>query len=181
MNPKRGIGSAALRGRRVLVRVDFNVPLDEHGGIADERRLTEALPTLAHLRTAGARSILMSHLGRPNGQRDPRLSLRPVARRLGSLLGAPVPLVADAVGIPALEAVARLGNGDVLLLENLRFHAGEEANDPAFAAQLAQLGELFVEDAFGAVHRAHASTVGVPRRLPSVSYTHLTLPTILLV
>jgi phosphoglycerate kinase len=169
MKPKRGIGSAALRGRRVLVRVDFNVPLDAHGGIADERRLTEALPTLEHLRASGARSIVMSHLGRPDGQRDMRLSLRPVARRLGSLLGTAVPLAADAVGLPALEAVARLGNGDVLLLENLRFHAGEEANDPAFAAQLAELGELFVEDAFGVVHRAHASTVGVPRRLPSVA------------
>ena len=169
MKPKRGIGSAALRGRRVLVRVDFNVPLDGHGGIADERRLTEALPTLEHLRTAGARSVILSHLGRPNGQRDPRLSLRPVARRLGALLGTPVPLAEDSVGIPALQAIARLGNGDAVLLENLRFHAGEEANDPGFAGQLAELGELFVEDAFGVVHRAHASTVGVPRRLPSVA------------
>jgi phosphoglycerate kinase len=169
VKPKRGIGSAALRGRRVLVRVDFNVPLDGHGGIADERRLTEALPTLEHLRTAGARSVILSHLGRPNGQRDPRLSLRPVARRLGALLGTPVPLAEDSVGIPALQAIARLGNGDAVLLENLRFHAGEEANDPGFAGQLAELGELFVEDAFGVVHRAHASTVGVPRRLPSVA------------
>jgi phosphoglycerate kinase len=169
MKAKRGIGSAALRGRRVLLRVDFNVPLDGHGGIADERRLTEALPTLRHLRTGGARTVVMSHLGRPNGQRDTRLSLRPVARRLGALLGTPVPLAEDAVGVPALQAVARLGNGDAVLLENLRFHPGEEANDPGFAAQLAQLGELFVEDAFGAVHRAHASTVGVPRRLPSLA------------
>jgi len=169
MRAKRGIGAAALRGRRVLVRVDFNVPLDGHGGIADERRLAEALPTLEHLRTAGARSVIMSHLGRPNGQRDPRFSLRPVARRLGSLLGTPVPLAEDAVGLPALQAISRLGNGDMVLLENLRFHPGEEANDPGFSAQLAQLGELFVEDAFGAVHRAHASTVGVPSRLPSVA------------
>lgn len=169
MRPKRGVGSAPVRGRRVLVRVDFNVPLDGHGGVADDRRIREALPTLEHLRTAGARTIVMSHLGRPAGRREMALSLRPVARRLGSLLGRPVPLAEDAVGIPALQAVARLGNGDALLLENLRFHAGEEANDPAFAAQLAQLGELFVEDAFGAVHRAHASTVGVPRRLPSLA------------
>jgi phosphoglycerate kinase len=169
MKAKRGIGSVALRGRRVLVRVDFNVPLDGQGGIADERRLAEALPTLEHLRTSGARSVVMSHLGRPNGRRDPRLSLRPVARRLGALLGMPVPLAEDAVGMPALQAIARLGNGDMVLLENLRFHAGEEANDPGFAGQLAELGELFVEDAFGAVHRAHASTVGVPRRLPSVA------------
>jgi phosphoglycerate kinase len=169
MKEKRGIGSAALRGRRVLVRVDFNVPLDGHGGIADDRRIAEALPTLQHLRTSGARTIVASHLGRPSGRRDMALSLRPVARRLASLLGTPVPLAEDAVGIPALQAVARLGNGDAVLLENLRFHPGEEANDPGFAAQLAQLGELFVEDAFGAVHRAHASTVGVPKRLPSVA------------
>ena len=169
MKPKRGVGAAALRGRRVLVRVDFNVPLDGQGGIADDRRIQEALPTLQHLRTAGARSVVMSHLGRPDGKREMRLSLRPVARRLGALLGTPVPLTEDAIGIPALQAIARLGNGDTVLLENLRFHPGEEANDPTFAAQLAQLGELFVEDAFGAVHRAHASTVGVPKRLPSVA------------
>ena len=169
MKPKRGVGAAALRGRRVLVRVDFNVPLDGQGAIADDRRIQEALPTLQHLRTAGARSVVMSHLGRPDGKREMRLSLRPVARRLGALLGTPVPLTEDAIGIPALQAIARLGNGDTVLLENLRFHPGEEANDPTFAAQLAQLGELFVEDAFGAVHRAHASTVGVPKRLPSVA------------
>lgn len=167
MGPKRGIGAAPLRGRRVLLRVDFNVPLDGQGGVADDRRIVQAMPTLDHLRTAGARTILMSHLGRPNGRRDPKLSLRPVARRLSSLLGQPVPLADDPVGVQALEAVARLGNGGFLLLENLRFHPGEEQNDPAFAAALARLGELFVEDAFGTVHRAHASTVGVPRRLPS--------------
>ncbi len=167
MHPKRGIGSAPVRGRRVLVRVDFNVPLDGHGGVADDRRIAEALPTLEHLRTAGARTILMSHLGRPGGRRDMQLSLRPVARRLSALLGTPVPLTEDAVGVQTLQAIARLGNGDTLLLENLRFHAGEEANDPGFVAQLTQLGELFVEEAFGAVHRAHASTVGVPRHLPS--------------
>ena len=167
MKAKRGIGSAPLRGRRVLVRVDFNVPLDGHGGIADDRRLAEALPTLEHLRAAGARSVVMSHLGRPNGQRDMRFSLRPVAHRLSALLGTPVPFAEDAVGMPALQAVARLANGEALLLENLRFHPGEEANDPGFVAQLSQLGELFVEDAFGAVHRAHASTVGVARRLPA--------------
>jgi phosphoglycerate kinase len=169
LKPKRGIGSAALRGRRVLLRVDFNVPLDGHGGIADDRRIVESLPTLEHLRTSGARTIVMSHLGRPNGRRDAMLSLRPVARRLSSLLGSPVPLAEDAVGIPALQAVARLGNSDVLLLENLRFHPGEEANDAGFAVQLAQLGELFVEDAFGAAHRVHASTVGVPKRLPALA------------
>ncbi len=167
MSGKKGIQNAPLRGRRVLVRVDFNVPLDAQGQIADDRRIVEALPTLDHLRTAGARTILMSHLGRPDGHRDPRLSLKPVARRLATLLGQPVPLAGDTVGIEAIEMTARLENGQFLLLENLRFHPGEEANDPAFAAQLARLGELFVEDAFGTVHRAHASTVGVPKRLPS--------------
>jgi phosphoglycerate kinase len=167
MLPKRGIGSAPVKGRRVLVRVDFNVPLDAQGQVADDGRIVESLPTLQHLQTAGARSILMSHLGRPDGHRDPKFSLRPVVRRLSSLLGRPVPLADDIVGMRALELSARLGNGDFLMLENLRFHPGEEANDPAFASQLARLGELFVEDAFGTVHRAHASTVGVAQHLPS--------------
>ncbi len=167
MTPLRSVGDAAVHGRRVLVRVDFNVPLTPEGAIADDRRIVEALPTLRHLEAAGARTILMSHLGRPDGRRDSRFSLRPVARRLSSLLGRPVPMAEDAVGVHALEASARLQNGEFLLLENLRFHPGEEANDPAFATQLAQLGEVFVEEAFGTVHRAHASTVGVPQRLPS--------------
>jgi len=167
MIAKRGVGSAPVKGRRVLVRVDFNVPLDAHGGVADDGRIVEALPTLQHLRAAGARTILLSHLGRPGGHHDPALSLRPVARRLGSLLGQPISLADDIVGIRAIDHAARLANGEFLMLENLRFHPGEEANDPAFAAQLAQLGELFVEEAFGTVHRAHASTVGVPKRLPS--------------
>jgi 3-phosphoglycerate kinase len=165
--PKRGMQVAPVRGRRVLVRVDYNVPQEPNGQVADDRRIVESLPTLNHLRAAGARTILMSHLGRPEGHKDPRFSLRPVAHRLSALLGQPVPLASDVVGIEALELSARLQNGQFLLLENLRFHPGEEANDPAFAAQLARLGELFVEDAFGTVHRAHASTVGVPKRLPS--------------
>ncbi len=164
---KRGMQAAPVHGRRVLVRVDFNVPQEPNGQIADDRRIVEALPTLNHLRAAGARTILMSHLGRPDGHRDPKFSLRPVAHRLSALLGQPVPLAGDVVGIEALELSARMQNGQFLLLENLRFHPGEEANDPAFAAQLARLGELFIEDAFGTVHRAHASTVGVPKRLPS--------------
>jgi phosphoglycerate kinase len=169
MAAKRGIGSAAVRGRRVLVRVDFNVPQDANGQVADDRRIREALPTLNHLRSSGARTILMSHLGRPDGRRDPRFSLKPVAHRLSAILGQPVPLAEDIVGVHALDLTARLENGQFLLLENLRFNPGEEANDPGFATQLARLGELFVEDAFGAVHRAHASTVGVPQRLPSVA------------
>ncbi|HTP54277.1 MAG TPA: phosphoglycerate kinase [Thermoplasmata archaeon] len=167
MIAKRGVGSAPVKGRRVLVRVDFNVPLDARGAVADDGRIVEAMPTLEHLRAAGARTILLSHLGRPGGHHDPALSLRPVARRLSTLLGQPVPVADDIVGIRAIDHCARLANGEFLMLENLRFNPGEEANDPAFAAQLSQLGELFVEEAFGTVHRAHASTVGVPRRLPS--------------
>jgi 3-phosphoglycerate kinase len=164
---KRDVGSAPVRGRRVLVRVDFNVPQTPTGQVADDRRIVEALPTLNHLRAAGARTILMSHLGRPGGRRDPRFSLRPVVHRLSAILGQPVPLADDIVGVKALEGAARLENGQFLMLENLRFHPGEEANDPAFASELAHLGDVFVEEAFGTVHRAHASTVGVPKRLPS--------------
>ena len=167
MLAKRGVAAAPVKGRRVLVRVDFNVPLDARGDVADEGRIVEALPTLEHLRTAGARTTLPSPPGRPGGRRDPRFSLKPVARRLGRRLGAPVPVAEDIVGVGAIDHAARLANGEFLMLENLRFHPGEEANDPAFAAQLAQLGELFVQEAFGTVHRAHASTVGVPKRLPS--------------
>ncbi len=166
---KRGLADVALRGRRVLLRVDFNVPQDASGQVADDRRIQEALPTLNHLRAAGARTIVLTHLGRPDGHRDPRYSLKPVARRLSSILGQPVPLADDVVGIHALEMSTRVENGGFLMLENLRFHPGEEANDPGFAAQLAHLGELFVQDAFGVLHRAHASTVGVPKRLASVA------------
>jgi phosphoglycerate kinase len=167
MARKRGVGDAPVRGRRVLVRVDFNVPQLPNGQVADDRRIVEALPTLNHLRAAGSKTILMTHLGRPGGKPDARYSLRPVVHRLSAILGQSVPLAEDTVGYQAIEASARLQNGQFLMLENLRFHAGEEANDPGFAAQLAHLGELFVEDAFGTVHRAHASTVGVPKRLPS--------------
>lgn len=151
----------------MLVRVDFNVPLTERGLVADDRRIAEALPTLQHLQTSMARTILVSHLGRPDGKRDMRFSLRPVARRLSELLGQPVPLAGDCIGIAALNAVSGLKNGEFLMLENLRFHPGEEANDPGFTVQLSQLGESFVEEAFGVLHRAHASTVGLPKRLPS--------------
>ena len=167
MDRKRGVQDASVRGRRVLVRVDFNVPQHPNGQIADDRRIREALPTLHHLRAAGARTILMSHLGRPGGRRDPTYTLRPVAHQLSALLGQPVPIAGDVVGIEAIQGVAKLANGQFLLLENLRFHPGEEANDPAFASQLARLGEIFVEEAFGTVHRAHASTVGVPKLLPA--------------
>lgn len=167
MVEKRGVASAPVHNRRVLARVDFNVPLAENGQIADDRRIVEALPTLNHLRTAGARTILLSHLGRPDGRPDPKLSLRPVAHRLSALLGQPVSFAEEIVGMRTLERATRLENGQFLMLENLRFHPGEEANDPGFASQLANLGQVFIEDAFGTVHRAHASTVGVPKRLPS--------------
>lgn len=167
MGIKRNVTDASVKGKRVLVRVDFNVPLTPSGLVADDRRIVEALPTIEHLRTHGARTILLSHLGRPDGRRDMRFSLRPVVHRLSGLLGQSVPLAEDCVGLAPIQAAARLQNGEVLMLENLRFHAGEEANDPGFALQLAQLGEVFVEEAFGTVHRAHASTVGVPKRLPS--------------
>ncbi|MCI4326338.1 MAG: phosphoglycerate kinase [Thermoplasmata archaeon] len=167
MAEKRSFTDASVKGRRVLVRVDFNVPQRPDGSVADDRRIVEALPTLKHLEAAGAKTVLLSHLGRPDGKRDPKYTLRPVVHRLSALLGQPVPLADDIVGIHAIEGVTRLQNGGFLMLENLRFHPGEEANDPAFAAQLARLGDVFVEEAFGTLHRAHASTVGVPHRLPA--------------
>ncbi len=169
MAAKRSLRDATVRGRRVLVRVDFNVPQTPTGEVADDHRILEALPTLRHLESQGARTILLAHLGRPGGRKDMRYSLRPVVHRLSRYLGRPVPLAEDCVGISAVQHAARLENGGFLMLENLRFHPGEEANDPAFAQQLAQLGEFFVEEAFGSVHRAHASTVGVPSRLPAVA------------
>ena len=159
---KRSVVQANVAGKRVLVRVDFNVPLDGDR-IADDTRIRAALPTIQLLRQRAARVVLMSHLGRPKGVPDPALSLTPVAERLGELLGAPV----TTTGPDVEAAVANLRDGDVLLLENLRFNTGEETNDPAFADSLARLGDLYVDDAFGAAHRAHASIVGVAERLPS--------------
>jgi phosphoglycerate kinase len=155
---------AALRGVRVFVRVDYNVPLAQ-GRVADATRLEESLPTLRELRAAGARLLLASHCGRPKATPDPRYSLRPVAAKLGELLGAPVAFAEDCVGEPARRAAAALGDGEVCLLENLRYHAGEERNDAAFAGELAALAAAYVGDAFGSAHRAHASVVGVPGRL----------------
>jgi phosphoglycerate kinase len=158
-----------VRGKRILERVDFNVPLDESGRIADDMRIRASLPTIRYLLDHGAAVILMSHLGRPKGKRDDKYSLRPVAERLSELLGQPVALAPDAIG-PEVAAMARsLQPGQVLLLENLRFYPEEEANDQGFAQQLASLGEVYVNDAFGAAHRAHASTEGVARYLPAVA------------
>ena len=166
---KRTVEGLDVRGRRVLVRVDFNVPIVD-GEVADDTRIVAALPTIRHLVQGGARVILMSHLGRPKGGPAPKYSLKPVARRLEQVLGRPVAFVADCVG-PEAEAAARgLRDGQVLLLENLRFHAEEEANDPAFAQALAKLGEVYVNDAFGTAHRAHASTEGITHFLrPAVA------------
>lgn len=163
-----------LAGTPVLVRVDFNVPLRwEDGGddgdgraeVVDATRLEESLPTLRELIGAGARLVLVSHCGRPSGSPDPRYSLRPVADALAGLLGRDVAFAEDCVGETAREAVERLDDGDIVLLENLRFHAGEKANDADFAGRLAELAEVYVGDAFGTAHRAHASVVGVPARL----------------
>ncbi|HZU18270.1 MAG TPA: phosphoglycerate kinase [Candidatus Dormibacteraeota bacterium] len=156
----------ALAGRRVLVREDLNVPLQD-GVIGDDGRIRAALPTLRDLVERRARVIVISHLGRPRGRPEPGLSLRPVAARLGELLGRPVAFAEDCVGDPALTAARRLGEGEVLLLENVRFHPGEEANDREFARRLASLAEVFVNDAFAAAHRAHASVVGVAELLPA--------------
>ena len=162
----RSLDGVPLRGRRALVRVDFNVPMAA-GQVADDTRLRAALPTLRRLRDGGARVILLSHFGRPTGGRDTAMSLRPVVAALSKLLGAPVAFADDCIGEAAAAAVARLSDGDVLLLENLRFHAGEEANDPPFAHALAANGHLYVNDAFSAAHRAHASTEGLAHLLPS--------------
>ena len=153
-----------LRGKRVFCRVDFNVPI-EAGRVTDDTRIASSLPTIRLLREAGARVILASHLGRPKGKPRPEFSLAPVAAHLASMLGQPVAHAADCIGEPAERAVAQLPPGGILLLENLRFHAGEEANDPGFSDALARLGDLYVNDAFGSAHRAHASTAGVPARL----------------
>jgi phosphoglycerate kinase len=167
---KRTIEDVDLAGRRVFLRVDFNVPLTRAGEVAEDSRIRGVLPTIDRARRAGARIALASHFGRPKGGPDPRYSLRPVAVRLGQLVGVEVPLALDCVG-PAVEAQVRdLTPGGLLLLENLRFHAGEEANDPAFARALAALGDVYVNDAFAAAHRAHASTEGITRFLrPAVA------------
>jgi phosphoglycerate kinase len=159
-----------VRGKRVLVRVDFNVPQDDVGKITDDRRIRESLPTIRWLIAHGAKTILMSHLGRPKGKRKPEFSLKPVAECLGHLLGKPVPLAPDSVG-PAVEAmVAALKAGDVLLLENLRFTDAEEANEPKFVDALSKLGDLYVNDAFGTAHRAHASTVALKMPIRAAGY-----------
>ncbi|MDZ7372577.1 MAG: phosphoglycerate kinase [candidate division KSB1 bacterium] len=152
-----------LAGKRVLMRVDFNVPIGEDGKVADDLRIRAALPSIRRVLQAGGSVVLMSHLGRPKGKRDEKYSLKPVAERLSELLGKPVKMAPDCIGPETEKMAQELKPGEVLLLENLRFHAEEEANDPDFARQLAKLGEIYVNDAFGTAHRAHASTEGVTK------------------
>jgi phosphoglycerate kinase len=162
VTPKRSITDLALDGNRVLMRVDFNVPI-KNGAITDDTRIRASLPTIRYALDHGATVILCSHLGRPKGQRNPEYSLRPVAVRLSELLGRPVEFADDCIGPSASAAIDRAGANGVVLLENLRFHPEEEKNDPAFAQQLASLADIYVDDAFGSAHRAHASTEGVVR------------------
>jgi 3-phosphoglycerate kinase len=165
---KQTIRDINLKGKRVLVRVDYNVPMED-GAVASDYRITQSIPTLLYLLEQGCSIVLMSHLGRPDGKTDPRLSLRPAAECLSKLLNKPVQFSGDCLGSDAMLAVKSLTAGDILLLENLRFYAEEELNDKDFAKKLAAYGDVFVEDAFGVVHRAHASTEGVTHFLPSVA------------
>jgi 3-phosphoglycerate kinase len=174
---KKTVRDIDVSGKRVLMRVDFNVPLDAERNITDDRRIVAALPTIKYLIDQGAKIILMSHLGRPkhddSGKADPesvkKYNLDPVAKRLSELLGKPVKKLNDCIGEEVRQAVEQMSNGDVVLLENVRFYKAEEKNDPEFAKELASLGEIYVNDAFGTAHRAHASTEGVAHILPGVA------------
>jgi phosphoglycerate kinase len=164
--PKLFVRDLDVHGKRVLVRVDFNVPTENRGGkvrITDDTRIRESLPTINYLRKHGAKTILMAHLGRPNGKRVPKYSLRPIGEHLYSLIHQPVIFSHDTIGEVPEKIIEHMENGDVALLENVRFQPEEEANDPNFAEALAKLGDLYVNDAFGAAHRAHASTEGITK------------------
>jgi phosphoglycerate kinase len=166
---KLSVRDLEVRGKRVLVRVDFNVPTEERDGqiaITDDTRIQESLPTINYLREKGAKTILMAHFGRPKGKPVDKYSLRPVADHLHTLISHPVAFSHDTIGKIPEEIIAHMNEGDVTLLENVRFHPGEEANDPVFAEALAKLGDLYVNDAFGAAHRAHASTAGITKFVP---------------
>jgi 3-phosphoglycerate kinase len=166
---KKTIEDIQVASKKVLVRVDFNVPLNEKQEITDETRITAALPTIHYLLKNKAKVILCSHLGRPKGEFKPEFSLKPVAKRLGELLNAPVKLADDVIGDSAKQLIANMKDGEIVLLENVRFHKEETKNDPDFAKALASLAEVYVNDAFGAAHRAHASTEGVAHYLPAVA------------
>jgi len=162
-----------LKGKRVLVRVDFNVPLDENLNITDDIRIVSALPTIKKIIHDGGKAILMSHLGRPKGERIEKFSLKPVALRLSELLNQEVKFAPDCIGEEVKKIVNEMKEGDVVLLENLRFHSGETKNDPEFAKQLAELGEVYINDAFGTAHRAHASTEGVTKYIDQCAAGYL--------
>ncbi|HOR12410.1 MAG TPA: phosphoglycerate kinase [Clostridia bacterium] len=167
---KQTISDINVKNKAVLVRVDFNVPLNEQGEVADDTRITAALPTIKYLIDEGAKVILVSHLGRPKSKADIQFSLKPVAKRLSELLsGVKVDFAEDTIGQSSQEAITNMMPGEVVLLENVRFYKEETSNDPEFAKRLASLADVFVSDAFGTVHRAHASTVGVTEYLPSVA------------
>lgn len=166
---KKSVKDINVKNKRVIVRVDFNVPLDKQLNITDDSRIKGALPTIKYLMDNDAKVILMSHLGRPDGKVKEELRLTPVAKRLEALMGRKVTKLNDCIGADVEKAVAAMKPRDVILLENLRFHAEEEENDPAFAKKLASLADVFVNDAFGTCHRAHASTEGITKYLPSVS------------
>lgn len=164
------IDDVLLKGKKVLVRVDFNVPMTQELKVADDKRIIESLPTIRRILSQGASVILMSHLGRPKGRPNPEFSLKPVADYLGTLINKPVKFAKDCIGPEAREMVNSLKPGDILMLENLRFHPEEEANDEAFAKELASFGDVYVDDAFGSAHRAHASTEGITHFLrPAVA------------
>ncbi len=160
---KLSIDNLDLKNKRVLVRVDFNVPLDENLKITDDRRISSSLPTIKKIIADGGKAILMSHLGRPKGKFNLKYSLKPAAEKLSELLGKEVKLASDCIGSGVKDLVNKMNSGDVLLLENLRFHEEEEKNDPEFSKQLAELGDIYINDAFGSAHRAHASTEGVTK------------------
>lgn len=162
------VDQVVLKGKRVFVRVDFNVPLDEKKEITDDTRIVSSLPTIRFILEAGGKVILASHLGRPKGKHDPKYSLAPVAQRLSKLLGREVPLAPDCVGEEVKKQVGRMREGDVLLLENLRFHPEEEKNEESFSKELASFCDVYINDAFGAAHRAHASTEGMTKHIQDV-------------
>ena len=165
---KKTIEDINVTGKKVLVRCDFNVPLDENKNITDENRIIGALPTIKYLIDHKAKVILCSHLGRPKGEFNEKYSLKPVAKRLSELLGQEVKMATDVIGESAKELTSSVGEGEVVMLENVRFHKEEEKNDPEFAKKLASMAEIYVNDAFGTAHRAHASTAGVAAYLPAV-------------
>ena len=164
----RTLDDLDVAGKRVLVRVDFNVPMKD-GEITDATRIERALPTIKELSKKGAKVLLLSHFGRPKGKADPEMSLKPVAKALEKFLGGPVEFASDCVGDEAKKTVKKMLDGDVAVFENTRFHAGEEANDPEFVKALSENGDLYVNDAFSAAHRAHASTEGIAHLLPSAA------------